>query len=149
MIPQLSNRKRPQPRALVLLVLLVALGLRVVFVPMHLASEEHTGGAGTPLLPRVVQHVHKVDHGQHHGTHLHHEQDGEHDSHPAADHQSELISQRATTVLGSMPTAWLLVVGVHLAPPLEQRLAALIPGPPPPESRPSTAPHSRAPPASV
>ncbi|MFT7677976.1 MAG: hypothetical protein ACI8QC_001962 [Planctomycetota bacterium] len=132
-----------------MLLLVVALGLRVVFVPMHLASEEHTGGAGTPLLPRVEQHVHGMDHGHHQGRHVHHDQDGEHDSHPAADHQSELISLRVAGVLGKLPSASLPVVSIHLAAPQQERLAVLAPTPPPPESRTPSASHSRGPPAVV
>lgn len=132
-----------------MLMLLIALGLRVVFVPLHLASEEHTGGAGTPLLPRVEQHVHGIDHGQHQGRHVHDDQDGEHDSHPAADHHSELISQRVAGAFGTLPSAALPVVCLHLAAPQQERLAVLAPAPPPQEPRPATASHSRAPPAAV
>lgn len=89
--------------------LLVAFGLimRLVFLPAHLAHEEHFGVAGCPLSHAAdeeghLSRGHHHEHGHSHSSEHSHEQEGhghedqhKHDPHAAFDHYgSDLFAQR-------------------------------------------------------
>ncbi len=115
----------------------LALGLRLLYLPFHLAQEEHLDTDGhSHALAGVTQvdHDHNYDH------------DHEHSPHPAADHGSELTAHEAPTrqktcgslahpptELGSIPTyrGIRFVAGPEPLPP-KHALAVLPPsrGPP-------------------
>lgn len=131
-----------QKRAIPLLLVLLALGLRVLYVPIHLAHEEHLGtGAGHPLSHASDEGEH-ADDGHDHGD--------DHPPHPAGDHASELIAQRA-------PSQQQTSIDLQALPPVESwslpapcalSLTAA-PEPRPPRQEPHLAPWPRGPPAAA
>jgi hypothetical protein len=111
------SKERP---ALCVLVILLAMVLRVVYVPAHLAHEEHVGS---------VEYL--LHHGAASETHAHHDQDGDHDHeeehppHTVFDHASELVVQRAPAWRGASTfLAWAWTAPAQLTPLLESRAAA-------------------------
>lgn len=136
------KRKQMQKRAFPLLLVLIALGLRVLYVPLHLAHEEHLGAGATHPLS------HASDEGEHADDGHDHEDD--HPPHPAADHANELVAQRASSQqqtsfdLQALPPveSWALP-----APCLLSKTAA--PEPRPPKQRPRLAQWARGPPTAA
>lgn len=126
------HRSQEQKRAFPLAFVLLALVLRLVYVPVHLAHEEHLG-AGALHPPS-----HHSEHGEHaEGGHDH--EDG-HPPHHEADHTGELIadrapSQQAIIVLAALPPAeaWSLLAPVEAPRVLEPE--PRLPKRPPPRAR--------------
>ncbi len=136
--PQSKTKK--QSRTLVLLFVLLAMGLRVLHTPIHLAQEEHLGAGGHPISHAAEGEGHSDDD---------HEHDEDHVPHPALDHASDLIAQRTqvkqTTIdLPALPLeeSWSL--------PAPRALSkATQPEHRPPKPRPRLAPRPRGPPAAI
>jgi len=70
-----------------MLLVLFALVLRLLYVPSHLALEEHSATGGSP-------YSHASSGVGHPDEDHHHEED--HPSHPAVDHAGDLIAQRVS-----------------------------------------------------
>jgi hypothetical protein len=89
---------RPQPKrsALSVALILLALGLRILAAPIHLAQEEHLGLG--PSAASVGGEPGVDGHGHGHGDDD--EDGGEHTPHSAFDHLSELIVQRSPASQG-------------------------------------------------
>ena len=90
--PQSQTNK--QTRTFVFLLVMLALGLRVLHTPIHLAQEGHLG-AGSHVLMHVGggdghTNVGHDDHSQHED----HEHDEGHAPHSEFDHANDLIAQR-------------------------------------------------------
>lgn len=132
--------RHEQKRAFLFLLVLLALILRLVYVPFHLANEEHLeAGAVHPSRDSVMAGQADRDH-DHEDGHL---------PHPAADHASELIADRAPTqqstiLLLALPPGetWSLP-----APSTEPGVAG--PEPRPPRQWPPRAWRPRGPPAAA
>lgn len=134
------ERKQKQKRALPLLLVVLALGLRLLYVPVHLAQEEHLGGGGHPLSHASADGVHADDG---------HDHDDDHPPHPASDHESELTvqrtpSQQTSVELPAMPP------GENWSLPVPRELPSTAgPEPEPPRQRPRIPQRSRGPPAAA
>lgn len=135
-----QSRTKKQPRALTLLLVLFAIGLRVIYVPIHLAQEEHLGAGGHPISHAADGEGHADDD---------HEHDEDHLPHPAIDHASDLIAQRTqykqTTIdLPALPLeeSWSL-------PAPRASSKATQPEQRPPKLRPRIASRPRGPPAAA
>ena len=83
------TRSRPKlhrtPRLSALLFVILALGVRLLYRPIHLAQEDHHGGGGHPVWHSAEADLHGSPE---------HEGDGEHIPHPALDHAGDLIAPR-------------------------------------------------------
>ena len=152
-----SHRRRTRPWGKVCsLVVLLALVLRVLYVPYHLAQDDHVGTAGHALSHVSVElghvhHEHHASHAQAHDEHAqkHHEgHDDEHVPHPTIDHAAELIAQRGPSRGVGVELAVLPVEARALSASHVCRVAAG-PDPRPPESRRALAVRPRGPPAAV
>jgi hypothetical protein len=133
------ERKRKLKRRLSLLLVLLALGLRVLYVPSHLAQEEHFGPGGHPFS--------HASEGEGHADDGH-----DHDNHPrhsALDHTSELTVQRAPSQqkaidlpASSLVEGWSLQIPRALSSTRE-------PEPTPPKQRPQIVRRPRGPPTAA
>lgn len=128
-----------------LVLMLLALGLRSLFVPIHLAEEEHVGigGSGHPHSHGLVEEEHVA------GDHHHHDHDDGHQPHPETDHTSELIVERAPS-----PPVWVDPPELPSSDPwfYAARDTFSTIEPPeirPPQTRPRPASPSRGPPAAA
>lgn len=94
-----KNTDRKQ-RALSLLLVLLVLGLRVLFVPMHMAHEEHLG-LGAHVVPHTaLNEVHAEDDladGIDHGEHSPHD----HPPHAVDVHATNLMARKAPSTQGA------------------------------------------------
>jgi hypothetical protein len=135
-----QNKTKTQPRALVLLFVLLAMGLRVLYTPIHLAQEEHFGAGGHPLSHAAEGEGHADDD---------HEHDDDHLPHPSLDHASDLIAQRTQRQQRSvdLPALPIEEGWSRQAPRQVSTMAAPEPRPPKPKPRP--APRPRGPPAAA
>lgn len=136
------QRKHEQKRAIPLLLVLLALGLRLVYVPIHLAHEEHLGAGAVHPLSHAADEGEHADDGHDHGD--------DHPPHPAVDHASELIAQRARSQqqtsldLQALPPveSWSLPAPCPLS-------TTAAPEPRPPKQWPRLAQWARGPPAAA
>lgn len=139
MIHRQSNTKK-QSRTFVLLLCLLAMGLRLFHAPVHLAQEEHFGSNGHP-----TSHAAEGDSHANHG----HEHDDSHLPHSALDHANDFIAWRTPDRQESVDLSALLP-GESWSPPVWRALAkAALPEPRPPKLRPRLASRPRGPPAAI
>ena len=132
--------KRKQQRTLPLLILLLALGLRVFYVPVHLAQKEHLGPGAHHLAHASTGGEHADDGHQH---------DEDHVPHPAIDHATDLIAQKTLTHLTPVDALAPVLVEVWSLP-LPSRLSrAIAPELRPPEGTTHLVSPPRGPPATA
>lgn len=130
-----SRLQTEQPsKTHVLWIVLFALVLRVVYLPLHLAQEEHFGVLGQP-----------VTHTDH--EHSDHEHDEDHAPHAELDHKCELIEERTATLETHVATLALPSDETDLLRAFSSSTAATRSEPWPPDSRPRDATRTRGPPA--
>lgn len=134
-------RKQVQEKTLSLLLVSLALALRLVYVPIHLAQDEHLGAGGHPLSHASAEGEHADDG---------HDHRDDHPPHPASDHVSELIAQRA-------PSQQQISIDLQALPPVESwllparcaRSTTTAPEPRAPKQWPRLAQRPRGPPAAA
>ena len=123
-----------------LFIVMLALGIRVLFVPVHLAQDEHLQSSGHLALHASETEGEAAD-GHEHGS--------DHPPHSALDLVSDLLLRRTPqeerTLVLSIPPQRL---DARLFS-LEERPATRSPEPSPPKSRSSPAAWSRGPPATA
>jgi hypothetical protein len=120
------------------MLVLLAMGLRALYTPIHLAQEQHFGVGG-----HSVSHA-EEDEG--HGSDDH-EHDDDHPPHPILDHTTDLIAQRTQDHHGAVDLTALLSEEdwSPLAP--MQLPWTTEPEPKPPKPKPRPVPRPRGPPA--
>ncbi|MFT7667437.1 MAG: hypothetical protein ACI8X5_000116 [Planctomycetota bacterium] len=91
------ERTKREESKLPLFLMLLAMGIRMLYAPIHLAQEEHFGSAAHSF-SHVVARDHHDHKGHAHHKHEHSEHDhDEHPPHPAEDHVAELVITTART----------------------------------------------------
>jgi hypothetical protein len=138
---RLSSEQQRQG-GLIGILFLLALALRVLYVPLHLALEEHVGRGGHAHGAQLA--VHSAVGGHHDGDH---DPSRGHEPHPALDHASDLIVARTRALQGTIDLPFQLPEECRLAAPQARVSAAAELEPRPPAARPLSPRRSRAPPA--
>lgn len=104
------KRSSSQGRHSVSLLLLLAFGIRLLYVPYHLAHEEHLGPGGHLVLSHSsVEEAHVDPHGHDHDHDDAHEHDDGHAPHSALDHALELITQNVNPHDEVHDVVWVLL----------------------------------------
>ena len=143
---QSSVRSKHQDGLSVCLLLLLAFGVRLLYVPLHLAHEEHLGLGGHLILahsadPGLGANGHDHEHDE---SHEHH--DG-HAPHSALDHALELLTQNVNSS-GGVGDLACIEFGFEL-PPRRQHWLHEGPRPRVPTERGRVSNRSRGPPETV
>lgn len=152
MTPPRSRRERR--RTLSFLLALLVLGLRVLYLPVHIVQEEHLGPGGQPgvLTAKAFEQAKGHPHEHRHGhSHEHGDSDpgDEHPSHPAFDHGGELIVNRIGLQLqGHELPAWIALDADRVRRP-EEGCALRAPAPRPPRWVQGETQRQRGPPAAA
>jgi len=129
-----------QQRSLVLLVVMLALGVRVLYAPFHLAQDEHLQSEGHLALHADESEDQATDG---------HDHEHDHPPHPALDHASDLIVRRTTENRRSLDSCALPCEARVRNTLAAESLPASTPLPSPPSTRPRGVCWSRGPPASA
>lgn len=136
-MPHSLSTTKMQPRTFVLMLVVLAMVMRVLYTPVHMAQEEHFEVGGHPVSQAADQGGSDHDH------------DDDHSPHPALDHATDLIAQRTQDqqVPVDQPALTFAEAWSPLAPmPLSRTTDA---EPKRPKAKPRISPRLRGPPAAA